>query len=240
MARLCIDIGNTFEKLAVFDNGELRYYYKIEDMTTAKLDEVIEEYDIKSAILSSTKIIDPVLREYFDRKMEYIVLDHLTPLPITNSYETPETLGRDRIAAAVGAHVVCPDVTCVIINAGTCITADVLTREGEYLGGNITPGIWMRLKAMHHFTDKLPSVDLVYHDDPLGKSTTQALQNGAVRGAIWEMQAFIDTIEARFGTVNVILAGGDTNIFADHLKCKIFARPDLVFIGLNEILRINA
>ncbi|MBK7409977.1 MAG: type III pantothenate kinase [Saprospirales bacterium] len=140
------------------------------------------------------------------------------------------------MAAAAGAWALFPGKRCLIIDAGNCITCDVLSKEGIFLGGNISPGIDMRLKAMHTFTARLPLVPRGPMEHWIGHSTDSALRNGAQWGALWELTGLIDHCEAGFDEIIVVLTGGDADFFVKHLKRKIFANPDLVLVGLNKIL----
>ena len=166
-------------------------------------------------------------------------LTEKTPLPIDNQYGTPKTLGKDRIAAVMGAYRLFPNQNCLVIDAGTCITYDLLTKHKTYLGGNISPGIDMRLKAMHQFTAKLPLVERGQQERIWGTSTETALRNGGQFGALYELEAFIRVCKEKFDPLTVVLTGGDGNFFAENLKTKIFARPNLVEWGLLEIFQFS-
>jgi type III pantothenate kinase len=143
------------------------------------------------------------------------------------------------LAAVVGAYRFFPNQNCLVIDAGTCITYDLLTAEKEYLGGNIAPGIGLRMRAMHEFTAKLPLIERGEQDEIWGISTETALRNGGQYGAAYEMQGFIDACEAKFGRMQVVLTGGDADFFGKALKTKIFVHPNLVLWGLLEILNYN-
>ena len=146
----------------------------------------------------------------------------------------------DRIAAAVGAYTKKPNKAHLVIDAGSCMTLDVIDKNGVFIGGNITPGMQMRIKAMNDHTDKLPIVPLRFNADLLGKNTKMALQNGAVRGTLFEIEAFIACANGQYPRININLTGGDANFLAKYLKSKILADPNLVFTGLNEIILHNA
>ncbi len=196
------------------------------------------KYNIKSCIVSSVRKKIP--KNIFDIKHKvdkFIVLCHKTKLPIKINYKTPDTLGMDRIAAAIGAKKMFPEDNCIVIDAGTCITYDFIDKKNVYQGGNIAPGISMRAKAMNRFTDNLPLVGIEYNEDPLGKSTEEALQNGSLRGTFWEISTFIQLILDKFGDTKVILTGGDAKYFVNHFNFKIFANPNLILVGLNEIIK---
>lgn len=238
--RLCIDIGNTFEKIAVFDCRFQRYFHRTEFIVEELLANIASQYKIDCAILCSTKLLRADLLASLEKICPLTILETNTPLPIKNLYETPDTLGKDRIAAVTAAHHLFPLENNMVISAGTCITVDVIDKDGNYQGGNIHPGIAMRLRAMHEFTQKLPLVEAVYKEGYIGKNTSHALQNGAVRGAIWEISSFIARVQQDYEHPNLILTGGDSKFFEDHTNFKIFALPNLVLVGLNEILQYNS
>ncbi len=166
-------------------------------------------------------------------------LSHTTPLPIQILYSTPETLGRDRIAAACGAHALYPGQNCLIISAGTCVTSDILLGSGIYLGGNIAPGLRMRLQAMHHFTARLPLAEPQWPDLPFGDSTLHALQNGAALGIVMEIEGLWQRARDAFSTLSIVITGGDADVLAGKLNSPIFAEPELVNHGLFQILAFN-
>lgn len=238
--QLCIDIGNTRVKTGVFDNSELLFVERRQDFELPFHQNLLEKFAINNIIISSTRAEDPGLEAFLKTRPGSILLDHSTPLPIQLQYKTPKTLGKDRLAAAVACFALFPGEDVVFIDAGTCITTNVINSQGVFLGGNISPGVQMRLKAMHLLTGKLPLAEIQYNDEVLGQDTTMALQNGAVRGAIYEVSSFLNTCGEMFPSARIVLTGGDAIIFAKHLKIKIFANPNLVLLGLNEILRFNA
>ncbi len=169
----------------------------------------------------------------------HLWLDHRTPLPLANAYQTPHTLGTDRMAAAVGAWSEAPGHNILIIDAGTCVTYDIVSAAGIYEGGNIAPGLRMRLQAMHEFTQRLPLVDIPLRLPWLGRNTTEALQAGGVGGMLLEMGGMITRYRRRLENLKVFLTGGDANFFGNHLKRRIFVSPELVLKGLNQILLYN-
>lgn len=236
---LTIDIGNSFAKLAIFHDGEIVYKERHHKLLVGNVDKLYKKFLFSRAILSSTRVIDRRIITAIQRRYDMIILDHNTAIPIKNLYRTPETLGRDRLAAMVGAYVQYPKQNCVIIDLGTCNTFDLVDKNGTYQGGNISPGVDMKLKAMNHFTSKLPLPVRQYNDDPIGKDTTSALQNGAFWGTIFEIESFIHRMNALFTPLNVILTGGDAEIFGSKLNSKIFVAPNIVLIGLHEILKYN-
>lgn len=236
---LAIDIGNTSVKYAIFDRkGTLLHRNVIQgDLTIPK--KILKEYSVKSVIYSATGEISDVMMAQIKGFEHQVELDHLIPVPISSEYTTPETLGRDRLAAVCGANWLFPNQNILIIDAGTCITYEVLTQAGVYLGGNIAPGLQMRLQAMHHFTAKLPIVPLSLPPTFIGNSTETALQNGAVMGSLMEISDFRRRIQRKLGKTKTIITGGDAIFLANSLKFKTFVHRDLVLTGLYSIYAYN-
>ncbi|MEM6359539.1 MAG: type III pantothenate kinase [Bacteroidota bacterium] len=234
---LILDIGNTNAKIGLFENADLKQ--KINEITPTELQNTIQKFSIDRAIVSNVgKSIDPFHKSLITLKV--ITLSHRTPLPIHIKYDTPETLGHDRIAAACGAHFLFPDQPCLIIDCGTCITYDVVTANGTYLGGAISPGLQMRLESLNTFTSNLPLVSVEENIRMVGKSTKQSIQSGVVHGILGEMEVFIHRFSEAFQPLKVVMCGGDTYFFENKVKARIFAAPELVLRGLNRILQHNA
>jgi type III pantothenate kinase len=158
---------------------------------------------------------------------------------VINKYNTPETLGKDRLAGVVGAMQLMPASDILVIDAGTALTYDIVTSSGEYLGGAISPGITMRYKALHTFTNRLPLLD--YNDDAqlIGYDTSSCIHSGVLNGAAAEMEGIIQQYRQIYPGLRIILTGGDQNYFDKRLKIKTFAAPNLVLEGLNLILDFN-
>jgi len=239
---LCIDIGNSLFKVALFDGDSQQSQFSCE---AGELDQHLQilflKHPIQAMIVSSTRErIPDSIRSRGEKLDRYIELDHTIPIPISIGYQTPETLGRDRIATAVAAHALYPGENVLVVDAGTCITCDLTDASGHFVGGNISPGFIMRFKAMHHFTEKLPFPPFRLPQDILGRSTSEALQNGAIRGTIYEIESFISLMEAKYAPLKLVFTGGDALYFADYFKSKIFVVQNLVLIGLNKILEHNA
>ncbi len=238
---MCFDIGNSKIKYAIFnDADEIIESNSVIDWKKEYFNEIVACYDVDAAIIAASGIIPSSLLHQIEEKMHLIILDTDTKIPIEILYATPETLGRDRIASVIGGQKLFPGKNLCVITLGTCITYNISDEEGRFLGGNISPGLDMRLKAMHEFTANLPLVDRGGGEGLIGTSTEEALQKGAEIGTILEIQSFIERVCEKYKEINIILTGGDANFFADKIKSKIFVNPDLVLIGLNEILKINA
>ena len=237
---LAIDIGNTRIKLGLFDGRELIEKRTWQTWSLEKIKSLTTNQNVENVIFSNVgrKMPDEI-EAYLRRQFRCIELITQTPLPIQNAYKTPETLGKDRLAAVVGAFEMFPHQNCLVIDAGTCITYDLLRQDGVYLGGNIAPGLEMRLKAMHHFTANLPLLELGSTENFVGYSTESAMRNGAQFGTVLEIQGYMDWCRSELGEINVILTGGSVDFFVKNLKSQIFVNPDLVLLGLNKILNYN-
>ncbi len=241
MTNLAIDIGNTRTKLAVFDGDAMTHLEAWEVLTVEGIRQLAYNQNVGKIILSSVAKQTEEVMAFLEAQPFFLELTTETPLPIAIRYKTPHTLGKDRVAAAVGAHHLYPNENCLVVDAGTCIKMDMVSAKGEFLGGNISPGIEMRLKAMHHFTARLPLVkqgeDL---PDLLGDSTENALRNGGELGALLEVEGFIGRCKQIFSPFRILFTGGDADFFVRNNKTKIFAHQNLVLLGLNQILQHNA
>lgn len=240
MKNLCIDIGNTRIKIGVFDDGAMLHSDTFYTQSVSEVEALIKKYKIATAISSSTRKSVSAYEKRVAAIVPLTRLSHNTAVPIENTYRTPKTLGKDRLAVVVGCTKVYPNTNCLVIDAGTCITYDVITAEGKYLGGNISPGLRMRAEAMDTLTSTLPLVEPKYNADYLGRDTTSAMQNGIVYGTLSEIESLIAMIRKDIGAVNVIITGGDAPFFADLLNSKIFVHSFLVLEGLDVILNYNA
>lgn len=238
---LCIDQGNSGVKLAVFNNDQLLYEDRFPELTLGILQELFQKYSVQSGILSAVKDLPTEIIQYLSENCnQFIELNHLTPVPVENRYETPETLGKDRLAAVVGAVSLQPDNDLLVIDAGTAITYDFVDAKGAYFGGNIAPGMDLRLKALHVFTGKLPLAEIDVQPPLLGVNTISAIQAGVFHGIVFEMNGYIDTLKVKYPKLSIFLTGGGSIFFENNIKSPIFAVKNLVLIGLNRILQFNA
>ena len=169
----------------------------------------------------------------------FIQLDHNTKVPFQNLYETPETLGIDRIALVAAATNHYPDQNVLILDAGTCITYDFINADKEYLGGAISPGIDIRYRSLHDYTSKLPKLSATSSFSVLGKNTSEAIHSGVVNGVIQEIEGVINQYQGIYSDLTVVLTGGDTKFLSKQLKNSIFAHQNFLLIGLNQILTFN-
>jgi type III pantothenate kinase len=236
---LTIDIGNTSVKIALFDNGKIIKTRTYEEFTFRQLNSLNNEYKFRNVILSSVISNDFLIKVLRLDLYNFVELTYKTPLPIKNLYKSPETLGNDRIAAVTGANKIFPGNTVLVIDAGTAITYDIITGNAEYAGGNISPGMTMRFKALNILTDKLPLLNKSDKFYNFGDTTEDAIVSGVQKGIIYEIEGYIKEAGEKYNDLEVILTGGDANFFDKMLKKRIFVEPNLIFIGLNTILEHN-
>ena len=238
---LVLDFGNTKIKAAVFsDSNEIVDIFTWEEYDKNAIDQIKAKYLVDSALLCSVVEVSEEIEDHIKSDLSfYLRLDSSTSLPIKNKYSTPKTLGLDRIAAAVGANMLCPNTPLLIIDMGTAITYDFVNSENEFVGGNIAPGVNMRLRAMNKFTNKLPLLEARQEEKLLGNDTSSAMMAGVMRGIEFEIEGYISKIIKKNSNLSVFLTGGDVFFFEKTLKSSIFVVSNLLLMGLNEILRYN-
>lgn len=234
---LVVDIGNTTVKAAVFAGKEMVDYKREDGQDVSILKKMVDKYDIDRCIISSTANIEErTTQEINNLGCDIEYLTSKTPLPIKNLYRTPETLGTDRLAGVVGAYDAMPGKDILVIDMGTAITYDIINAKGEYLGGNISPGIAMRLKALHNQTAKLPLVDAEGIKPEIGYDTETAIRCGVTDGVKYEIEGFISAQIVKYPYLLIFLTGGDGFDFDECIKRRIFVDRFLVLKGLNRIL----
>lgn len=246
---LCIDQGNSRTKVAIIgDEGKLLHTFIYKSFASADVERLFSLYPITDSIISSVINIEPAVVNSLHRLSEHFILfDHKTPIPIRNGYDTPETLGQDRLAAAVGAVSLCPNENLLIIDAGSAITYDYVSADGTFCGGNIAPGIKMRLTMLHSLTKKLPLVEAEESElIPLfGKNTRDAIAAGVVRGVAYEVKGYMRTLADRGQHFQTYLTGGNAPYILNSVRShgkrsySIHHEKHLVLIGLNRILSYN-
>ncbi|MDH5608108.1 MAG: type III pantothenate kinase [Cyclobacteriaceae bacterium] len=233
--KLIVDIGNTRIKWAFAGNEDAGTVHFADSLT-----DHIPFDACQQAIISSVRG-KPNL-SFLNPEKNIIFFSHTTPIPLRLDYQTPHTLGPDRLAAAVGASGLFPNQTVLVIDAGTCITYDLVDKQGVFRGGAISPGIQLRMRAMHEFTSSLPDIKNEWKtlsDHFPGRSTKDCMAGGVIQAMIHEIEGYICLAKKEFGDLSVILTGGDAGFFESKLKETIFVRQNLVMTGLNRILKHN-
>ncbi|WP_224995441.1 type III pantothenate kinase [Cesiribacter sp. SM1] len=239
MRSIAIDLGNTRAKVALFEDTKL---VRLESgLEISAITDWCRRQQAQYAIVASVGVSPEPVVASLSPFLQTLLLQPGLPLPIQVAYKTPQTLGADRIAAAVGGAAYCAGKPVLVFDAGTCLTHEFVTQEGNYLGGAISPGLHMRLRAMHSFTARLPLIALEQGEEPpiTGQSTAECLQSGAYWGMLGEIESTILRYRKISPHLSVILCGGDAKTFENKLKGSIFVVSELVLFGLNEILRYN-
>lgn len=226
------DVGNTHIKAALIHEREVIQWQKFNNLDA--LTATFRAWQHQGAHELFYSSVRKENWKFPPMTLELFSFDDITRLPIGIDYTTPETLGKDRIADAVGAHVKFSGANALAIDCGTCITYNVVA-DHAFRGGAISPGVHMRLKAMHHFTGRLPLLEVTDATAIAGKSTADAMMSGAVMGAAAEIEGMIRSFCSAWGPLNVVITGGDQPLLEQHLESPIFADPLLTLTGLNEI-----
>ncbi len=237
---LVVDIGNTSIKFAFFEGDNLVDTGVSSPTTLSPMLERIATVEPEAALVSAVSGIPSELQEMLNRLPRCIYLTAEVPVPLVNEYATPASLGMDRLANAVAAAALYPFDNVVVVDAGTCLKFDLVRAGKHYAGGSIAPGLFMRYKALHHFTDKLPELAPLEQEPALvGTDTLSSIHAGVIRGMEAEIIALIDQYNMEVPNIQWILTGGDARFFPNLLKNGIFALPQLTLTGLHIILRYN-
>ncbi|MDR9400788.1 MAG: type III pantothenate kinase [Psychroflexus sp.] len=238
---LTIDIGNSFIKVALFEKNVIHQTYRLKkEDYQQRINSLFSEFKISQAIVSTTGNVDDRWLNQLKDKVPTLAFNQKTKVPFQNYYKTPQTLGLDRMALVSAASQLYQNHNCLVIDAGTCITYDLINAEKKYYGGMISPGWQMRFEALHEKTDRLPLVDSPENLTIPGVSTKSAMYTGVVKGLLLEIDGFIDIYKADYEHLTVILTGGDSHRLSTQLKNDIFANSNFLMFGLNAILEYNS
>ncbi len=240
---LLIDIGNSQVKYYVTNHQQIIQKHQsqyLEKEILKKLLLNISQNSFDGIILSSVRENlsgnIPCFFSEFSKKI--VILSTETKLPLYIHYE--KTLGADRIATMVGGIDIYPNYSLLIIDLGTAITYDFVNSKREFCGGNITPGLEMRYKALQHYTDKLPNVfGWLTTYQGFGQTTAEALTYGVVQGIIAEIQYHIVLAKQQEQNVKILMTGGDGIFFKEKINSEIEFIEHLAAQGLETILEYN-
>lgn len=238
---LIVDIGNTRVKYALMEGRTVVAYACSDNFEVAEVRRLIGSVaeEVARAILCSTRGDGRQETQALESLgIKTLLFDAACMVPLKNDYLTPQTLGRDRLAAAVGADLCYEGRPLLIIDFGTAITCDVVS-DHTFHGGFISPGRSMRLRALHAFTARLPLVAPAEEILPWGRTTEEAIAQGVEQGIVGEIEGHIARFRKKFDNLLIIFAGGEAKHFAKQIKNAIFADCDLVLVGLNRILEFT-
>lgn len=236
---LCLDFGNTRKKAAVFHDDEMKEGIILPDDSVETIQGLIKKFQPTKSILSSVIDHNPAIEELLSVNTKFHKLSYLTKVSFTTPVGKPEDIGADRLALSEAAVHFYPEKNNFVIGLGTCITYNFINKYHEFVGGAISPGLEMRLKALNYYTAKLPLIKADSNIPLIGYDTNTNILTGVIMGMAKEIDGFIEAYRERFRNFNVLLTGGDIVYLASHLKSKIFADPDLIFKGLYAISEVN-
>lgn len=238
---LAVDAGNTKIKAAVFEDDVLleRFVFDTGD-ALKKIKNIFLAYpQIASSILSEVGNYPPELLSLLDQHSNFLRFNRESRVPFTNSYATPATLGIDRIVLAAGSVLQFPRTNRLVIDAGTCVTYDFTDVTDNYLGGAISPGLRLRYEAMHNFTAKLPLLTSEMPTGYIGNSTATSMHSGVVNGLLYEIEGFVSHYEKDYGSLAIIVTGGDAEFLAKRLKNTIFANSNFLLESLRLLYQYS-
>lgn len=236
--KLIIDIGNSRTKLFVFDEEKIVYSTTIDNSQLGELS-LPNVHCIDTGIICNVSNVENASITNQFSNVKFTIFTHETPIPIQIRYKTHQTLGLDRIAAAVGATSISSNTNKLVIDLGTAITIDFVNKDNEFVGGNISLGMHSRFRALHEFTGKLPLCSAQETTTLTGQDTFEAIQNGVILGICHEVDGYIDSYSSLYQNLTTFLTGGDCLFFEKRLKNHIFAQQNLVALGLYTILKYN-
>lgn len=239
---LIVDIGNSRAKAVIMASSQVVAEYVAEQPEELWLRDIVSRHDgVQQAIVSSTRGGEERVCSLLEELLGSVVCFRpgITPVPMVNRYHTPETLGADRLAAAVGASAMYSDGDVMVVDFGTAITIDYVI-DGAYVGGNISLGVMTRFRSLEHFTAKLPLCSPTEEVLPYGRTTREAIEQGVMQGITHEIEGYISAFMQKNKKKYVIFTGGDAKYFVKRIKNAIFASCEPVIFGLNRILEYNA
>lgn len=234
---LVIDVGNSFVKCAVFERNKLMEKQVCLNKDTIKILNIFfKKYpQIMEGIISSVGKIDENVLKYVKESILLIELSNTTKFPFANNYQTPQTLGIDRMVLVAGAVLLYPNTNRLIIDAGTCVTYDFVDKNNIYYGGSISPGLALRYKSLNSYTKSLPLLEKKEVDFFIGTCTQDAIHTGVVNGIVFEIDGFVTQYSNKFKDLTIILTGGDAEFLAKSLKNTIFANSNFLLESLNHL-----
>ena len=234
---LTIDVGNTNIKVAVFEQVDLleKFVFQKNDFKK-KIEKILKKYsNCTNAVLSSVGKLDDKDILWLKIRLKVLEINQNSAFPFRNLYGTPKTLGVDRMVLAAGAVCMFPNQNTLIIDAGTCVTYDFVTKNNEYLGGAISPGLRLRYESLHNFTAKLPLLEKKVPEKFIGNNTEESIHSGIVNGLCNEIEGFISEYSVKNEQFTIILTGGDANFLANRLKSIIFADENFLLKSLQQL-----
>ena len=237
---LTVDVGNSLVKLSVFEGERVVYAAHGKGLGSEAVEAVLDFHTLDGAAYCAVGEDSGNIRDFLEElEIPTLILDSRTPLPIEVRYESRDSLGADRLCAAIGA--VAPGESALVVDAGTAVTADVVA-DGVFLGGNISPGLALRFMSLNRYTSKLPAVEAHGDIPPFGYNTETAIRAGVVRGLAAEIAAdFAEALKIN-ENMKIILTGGDAGVLYPFLQAaglEADLAENAVGVGLVRIFNHN-
>jgi type III pantothenate kinase len=251
---LAIDIGNTSTILGIFKGEELRATWRMATRIHRMSDEYavlllnllhhqgLDTDDITEVALCS--VVPPLTATFEELFQRYL---HTLPLVVEAGIKTgvrirmdnPREVGTDRIVNAAAAHHLYNGPV-IIADLGTATTFDTVSREGDYLGGAIAPGINTAAEALFMRAAVLPRVELIHPNRAIGTSTVAAMQSGIVFGYVGLIEGIVARIQDELGEkATVVATGGYAELLSKETDVINVVNPHLTLIGLRLIYNMN-
>ena len=239
---LIVDIGNSSVKLAVFEKQVLTFLHreKANDLERSVLKILNRFHNIEQIFVASVAAFDSSHFSKIFSAHKVFFLNSKTKFPFKNLYQTPETLGQDRVGLVAAAVCKYPNQNVLIIDAGTCITYDFIDAKSNYYGGAISPGMQIRYKSLYENTNRLPLLEPIIPSNFIGNSTQSAIHSGVVFGVVNEIEGVVTSYKSKYSDLTVILSGGDANFLCKQFKISIFVFSNFLLEGLNFLLEYNS
>jgi len=236
---LAIDVGNTRIKGAVFEGANLlEMFVFMKNELQINIENILKKHNkVSNIVVASVSDIEKQAFIEVEGLVKTHFVSHIDSFPFVNRYETPHTLGVDRLVLAAGAALRFPKQNRLVIDAGTCVTYDFIDENNNYLGGAISPGLRLRYETLHIYTARLPLLTLENPKHLIGKSTAESIHSGVVNGLVFEIDSFISDYKVLYPNFIIILTGGDTEFLAKRLKNTIFANSNFLLESLNQIFQ---
>ncbi len=241
MIRLLIDIGNTSAKTCLSNGIDYTISKFDRGLGVEDIKKIEAQQDVEFVALSCVGGLDDNLLNYLRERFgdKFLEFSNRTKIPLINLYQTPKTLGSDRIIAAVAANKLFPLHNVLVIDLGSAITIDFVSYKGEFVGGNISPGVGLRFRSLNQFTSQLPLCDKSDSISLCGGNTNEAIELGVVNGILYELKGYIKDYSDQYDNLKIVFTGGDAKLFADKIKQNIYLDFELIFRGLNAIIDHN-
>ena len=238
---LAIDVGNTRIKGAVFEGATLlETFVFMKTELQVSIENILKKHiKVSNLVVASVSDVEKQAFIAFEELVKTHFVSHIDSFPFVNCYETPHTLGIDRLVLAAGATLRFPNQNRLVIDAGTCVTYDFIDENNNYLGGAISIGLRLRYKTLHKYTAKLPLLNLENPKHLIGKSTSESIHSGVVNGLVFEIDSFITYYKVLYPKFIIILTGGDAEFLAKRLKNTIFANSNFLLESLNQLFQYN-